>query len=282
MGSRLVGVHLIGETEFNQANSKSDVLGVIRLANADSNLLDVRGLIAGELPTFHLDYVFLTQERIPVWKHQEGHVSANEILENTGALFIARNFEKCRIGIRRSSGSAIGFVFADKNISLLEFRSEIHEQLLEGEFLFCDKNGWPVQKGQEDVLAGWDVISQGVVTLQLPLTKPPTPCLLKGNKDSRKRRKQSTGFTVQHDSRKEIVISYARSEADEHAKKLKEELEALGARVFLDQDDIVPGDDWQNKLNDAIQSCMIFVPLVTARYGNTTYTNKEVNDPICF
>lgn len=63
MGSRLVGVHLIGETEFNQANSKSDVLGVIRLANADSNLLDVRGLIAGELPTFHLDYVFLTQER---------------------------------------------------------------------------------------------------------------------------------------------------------------------------------------------------------------------------
>lgn len=178
-----------------------------------------------------------------MWKHQEGHVSANEILENTGALFIARNFgrsslsrflflkwiddvhgscvlvaEKCRIGIRRSSGSAIGFVFADKNISLLEFRSEIHEQvcncdmprnltrqlinpayvnlffmnsqLLEGEFLFCDKNGWPVQKGQEDVLAGWDVISQGVVTLQLPLTKPPTPCLLKGNKDSRKRRKQ--------------------------------------------------------------------------------------------
>ncbi|XP_077519304.1 uncharacterized protein LOC144129198 [Amblyomma americanum] len=276
MCSLLVGVHVIGEADINQVSQKSDVLGVIRLPDKNVSLQGVRELIAHELPTFPHDFLFLTQERIPVLKHQEEHINATDVLGNTNALFITRHFDRWRIGIKKAGGPVIGFIFADRNLSVTDLRSEINEQLLDGEFAFCDRNGWPVLNTQESALFAWDVISQGVVTLQLPQNKPTAPFALRGNKDCRKRKKHSTGFTIQQDSKKDIVISYARSEADEHAKKLKAQLEVLGAKVFLDQDDIVPGDDWQNKLNDAIQNCTIFVPLVTARYGNTTYTNKEV------
>ncbi|XP_037277195.2 uncharacterized protein LOC119170210 isoform X2 [Rhipicephalus microplus] len=276
MSSSLVGVHVIGEADINQANQKSDVLGVIRLTDVNVNLKNVRELMAHELPTFHRDFLFLTQERIPVLKHQEEHISAIDVLNGTNALFVTRNFDRWRIGIKKAGGSVIGFIFADRNLSVTDLRSEINEQLLDGEFAFCDRNGWPVLSNQEQALFAWDVICQGVVTIQLPQNKVTTPLHLRGSKDCRKRKKHSTGFTIQEFSKKDIVISYARSEADEHARKLKAQLEVLGAQVFLDQDDIVPGDDWQNKLNDAIQNCTIFVPLVTARYGNTTYTNKEV------
>lgn len=267
---------MIGEADINQSNQKSDVLGVIRLTDVNVNLKNVRELMAHELPTFHRDFLFLTQERIPVLKHQEEHISAIDVLNGTNALFVTRNFDRWRIGIKKAGGSVIGFIFADRNLSVTDLRSEINEQLLDGEFAFCDRNGWPVLSNQEQALFAWDVICQGVVTIQLPQNKVTTPLHLRGSKDCRKRKKHSTGFTIQEFSKKDIVISYARSEADEHAKKLKAQLEVLGAQVFLDQDDIVPGDDWQNKLNDAIQNCTIFVPLVTARYGNTTYTNKEV------
>lgn len=246
------------------------------MPKVEASLLEVRSLIANQLAAFHHDFVFLTKEKIPVCKHQEENITASDVLGETTALFITRTFDKWRIGIKKSVGPVIGFIFADRNISLKQLRSEVNEQLLDGEFSFCDRNGWPVKLEQETDLAGWDVISQGVVTIHLPHIKPAMLCSMKGNKDCRKRKKNSTGFTIQEDSKKDIVISYARSEADEHARKLKVSLEKLGAKVFLDQDDIVPGDDWQNRLNDAIQSCTIFVPLVTARYGNTTYTNKEV------
>lgn len=276
MGPHLLGVHLIGEADLNRTNLKGDVLGVLRLPDGNANLRSVRELMAQELPTFRSDFLFLTQERIPVLKQQEEQIRAVDVLGTTNALFITRNFERWRIGIKKSGGPVIGFIFADRNLSVTELRSQVNEQLLDQEFSFCDKNGWPVRETQEEELVAWDVICQGVITVQLPDNKPATAFHLRGSRDCRKRRKQSTGFTVQEDAKKDIVISYARSEADEHARKLKAQLENLGAKVFLDQDDIVPGDDWQNKLNDAIQRCTIFVPLVTARYGNTTYTNKEV------
>ncbi|EEC15163.1 hypothetical protein IscW_ISCW010870 [Ixodes scapularis] len=105
MCSQLIGVHLVGEVDLNRTNTRSDVVGVLRLPKADASLVEVRGLISSELAAFRHDFVFLTQE--------------------------------------------------------------------------------------------------------------------------------NTGFTLQDDSKKDIVISYARSEADEHARKLKESLESLGAKVFL-------------------------------------------------
>ena len=41
-------------------------------------------------------------------------------------------------------------------------------------------------------------------------------------------------------------------------------------------DEIKIGSDWQDSLNDAVSQCDIFVPLVTPRYGETQWTNREV------
>jgi len=36
------------------------------------------------------------------------------------------------------------------------------------------------------------------------------------------------------------------------------------------------GADWQDALNIAVSNCEVFVPLVTPRYGETLWTNREV------
>ncbi|KAK8781692.1 hypothetical protein V5799_016967, partial [Amblyomma americanum] len=112
MCSLLVGVHVIGEADINQVSQKSDVLGVIRLPDKNVSLQGVRELIAHELPTFPHDFLFLTQERIPVLKHQEEHINATDVLGNTNALFITRHF-----GSRESDGED------DEGVRIWETRS---------------------------------------------------------------------------------------------------------------------------------------------------------------
>lgn len=41
--------------------------------------------------------------------------------------------------------------------------------------------------------------------------------------------------------------------------------------------EIKKGADWQDSLNWAVRSCHVFVPLVTPRYGETLWTNREVS-----
>lgn len=46
--------------------------------------------------------------------------------------------------------------------------------------------------------------------------------------------------------------------------------------VFQDVHEIFCGSDWQDSLNYAVSNCEVFVPLVTPRYGETQWTNREV------
>ena len=75
---------------------------------------------------------------------------------------------------------------------------------------------------------------------------------------------------------KPILISYVRKEAEQHARNLKAQLTLLGCDVYLDVDEIKVGMDWQDALNDAVNNCEIFIPLVTPNYGLTLWTNREV------
>lgn len=75
---------------------------------------------------------------------------------------------------------------------------------------------------------------------------------------------------------KPILISYVRKEAEQHARNLKTQLTSLGCDVYLDVDEIKVGMDWQDALNDAVNSCEIFIPLVTPNYGLTLWTNREI------
>ncbi|KAK3094446.1 hypothetical protein FSP39_001842, partial [Pinctada imbricata] len=78
------------------------------------------------------------------------------------------------------------------------------------------------------------------------------------------------------DTGKQILISYVRAEAADHALNLKQELARLGYSVYLDVHEIRSGVDWQDSLNYAVSNCEIFVPLVTSRYGETQWTNREI------
>ena len=74
----------------------------------------------------------------------------------------------------------------------------------------------------------------------------------------------------------DIFISYVRVEAFPFASELKSHLRKRGFSVFLDADEISFGVDWQDVLNNAIDSCRLFLALVTPRYGETIWTNREV------
>ncbi|XP_059145474.1 uncharacterized protein LOC131932566 [Physella acuta] len=75
---------------------------------------------------------------------------------------------------------------------------------------------------------------------------------------------------------KQLLISYVRAEAAEHALNLKRKLTDIGFSVYLDVHEIKSGIDWQDSLNYAVSNCGVFIPLVTPRYGETQWTNREV------
>ncbi|CAN8013066.1 unnamed protein product, partial [Ixodes pacificus] len=281
MCSQLIGVHLVGEVDLNRTNTRSDVVGVIRLLKADASLVEVRGLISSELAAFHHDFVFLTQEKIPVWKHQERNITASDVLGGTTALFITRNFDKWRIGVKKSVGPVIGFIFADRNILLTQFRSEINEQasfgisdLLDGEFSFCDRNGWPVKQEQEKDLAGWDVISQGVVTIQLPHIKPPLPCNIKGSKDCRKRKKNRTARVVSFNScKKAIRRAYRKA-----SKKLqcRQQLRNGGNGTFSRSSHRVPCIGWCQSKKESVVIGYIYIAVKSSKFNCGFYARVYV------
>ena len=73
----------------------------------------------------------------------------------------------------------------------------------------------------------------------------------------------------------EILLSYVHREASDEAIVLRESLQAAGYRVFLDVECIRGGADWQDVLNDAVSNCTVFVPLITALYGQVRYTRQS-------
>lgn len=44
-----------------------------------------------------------------------------------------------------------------------------------------------------------------------------------------------------------------------------------------DVHEIRSGLDWQDSLNYAVSNCEFFVPLVTPKYGETQWTNREAS-----
>lgn len=60
-----------------------------------------------------------------------------------------------------------------------------------------------------------------------------------------------------------IFISYARSDASAFAEELMAGLEAAGFDPFLDQHDIVPGEDWQARLDHLLQQADTIAYVIT-------------------
>jgi TolB-like protein/Tfp pilus assembly protein PilF len=65
------------------------------------------------------------------------------------------------------------------------------------------------------------------------------------------------------DSGKAVFLSYASQDADA-AKRICDALRAAGVEVWFDQSELVGGDQWDAKIRGQINSCALFVPLVSA------------------
>jgi hypothetical protein len=73
-----------------------------------------------------------------------------------------------------------------------------------------------------------------------------------------------------------IFISYAKEDASA-AERLHAELRAAGYRPWLDAHDLLPGQEWEREIEDAIKRSAAFVPLLSARsVTKTGFVQKEI------
>src|SRR5476651_1503870 len=62
---------------------------------------------------------------------------------------------------------------------------------------------------------------------------------------------------------KAVFLSYASQDA-EAAKRICEALRAAGVEVWFDQDALVGGDAWDQKIRGQVSSCALFVPIISS------------------
>lgn len=74
-----------------------------------------------------------------------------------------------------------------------------------------------------------------------------------------------------------MLISYVHRESSDEAISLREALQEMGYRVFLDVECIRSGTDWQDVLNDAVSNCTVFVPLTTQQYGQVRMITSSLH-----
>ncbi|VDI62669.1 Hypothetical predicted protein [Mytilus galloprovincialis] len=198
------------------------------------------------------------------------------------------------IGIRQRSGENLGMVFVDLHCVLSDVRQSIQSQmngskLSRQNYWFLKHNTWPISCKQESQLTVIDIIEDSCLIVDVqtfltpsnsPLTPSPQPRKkIKGTRHLSFRTSKDLDRNQIADSsmndEKQILISYVRADAAHHALILKQELSSLGFSVYLDVHEITSGVDWQDSLNDAVRNCHVFVPLVTPKYGETLWTNRE-------
>jgi hypothetical protein len=62
---------------------------------------------------------------------------------------------------------------------------------------------------------------------------------------------------------KAVFLSYASQDA-EAVRRIAEALRAAGVEVWFDQNELVGGDAWDQKIRGQIKSCALFVPVISA------------------
>jgi hypothetical protein len=83
-------------------------------------------------------------------------------------------------------------------------------------------------------------------------------------------------MTMGHPSTKPIDLFLSYSTADKKfCSKLKHSLEMFGATVFLAHKDISPSLEWQNAILKRLESCHVFVPILTETFRKSLWTDQE-------
>lgn len=308
----LLGVILKGD---NSGKDDDRCLGAIKLFNSQIRELTLekfRDVMKKQLIYFVENLQFCSKEGWGICSELENILKIGDILSEEKTIHVQRDQCEPKIAVRTVTGVVIGFVFCALQSKLRTLRSLIADQIYdEGrastqEFHFVEQNGWPVSAKQENSLSLLDVCNGSQVTINTErVLLTPSRVSPQGDNlpfkastaNSRSSvitisRKRHLSFRSSKDlervspadssvgdvtgSVKQILISYVRAEAAQHALRLKQELSALGFTVYLDVHEIRSGLDWQDSLNYAVSNCEFFVPLVTPKYGETQWTNREV------
>ncbi|XP_041370245.1 uncharacterized protein LOC121384084 isoform X2 [Gigantopelta aegis] len=305
----IIGVQLLSESTKEPVVS----LGILivdngRLANGSVTVADLRTLICQQIPAVPNQFMFLTHQKWAINKTQEEHVQICQIISPDNTIYIQRKYEKPKIGVRTKSRIPVGFVFEEYTANLSQLRTAINTGIkffkgITDRYQFLDANSWPISKQHEGQVTVMEVLVDACVCVCADvfsfeyLDVADSDFHVDVNPRKRIKRLKELSFSdIDKDhgwlgydeasnccsscdvtgSAKQLLISYARADAAEHALNLKEELSHLGFSVFLDVHEIKSGVDWQDSLNYAVSNCEVFIPLITPRYGETQWTNREV------
>lgn len=73
-----------------------------------------------------------------------------------------------------------------------------------------------------------------------------------------------------------VFISYAHKD-EEFVERLATDLHAAAAEgVWFDRSDLIPGDNWQARIQHGIENCKAFILVVSPQSGASAYVKKEI------
>jgi WD40 repeat protein len=78
----------------------------------------------------------------------------------------------------------------------------------------------------------------------------------------------------------DAFISYGRADSKAFAINLNEKLTAAGLNVWFDQNDILPAEDFQKKINDGIEKAHNFLFIISPHSVNSPYCLKEIKEAL--
>ncbi|XP_038070958.1 uncharacterized protein LOC119739902 isoform X2 [Patiria miniata] len=318
----LVGISLTSEMGCHGNTEHDSALGFILMDASHMTVVEMREAMQKQVEALPASFRFLTKQGWPVTSAQESMIKVKHLINDEGVVRIQPDYAKPRVGVSTEKGRPLGFIFVSSlSLPISQLREAIlaqlggSHQLPAGEWVFVDRNFWPICSQQEEAMTIIDILSGSCVRLHfLDASSDDPDCddLKKDNGhtltvDTPRQKYRSpsplsfenVSLALTHGSiprplspiphgdsfllskskrqaAKQILISYVRAEASQYALDLKTALEDLKFSVYLDVHEIFSGSDWQDSLNYAVSNCEVFVPLVTRRYGETQWTNREL------
>ncbi|CAG5120273.1 unnamed protein product, partial [Candidula unifasciata] len=302
----LINVSLIHYGAPSEVDTQLGVVTVPKHLWSDLSLPLLRQIFKQQLSQVLPErFIFCSRTRHDIQFAQEKDVGAAQICNGNDTILIRNNYDIPRLLVR-SSSAIHGHLYLAYVSCLADLRDLISTKCtgLNGQnktFHFLYSDGSPVAAEVEEetpvheVLRGCDVYidfkeliqqeSEFTTLLlkrksQLGLSHARTKTIrlsFSSSKDIERQASDDAVSSVQvSGNSKPLLISYVRAEAAEHALNLKRKLTDIGFSVYLDVHEIKSGIDWQDSLNYAVSNCEVFIPLVTPRYGETQWTNREV------
>ena len=243
----------------------------------------------------------LFQQRRFLFATSDGHYISEDLLRDLtvadimkdGTVYITKQHDPARnppilFGVVAQPGDLpMGYFTCSMNAVLTTARAAILEQVAHKEtleklgFLFLYEK-WPVSAAQETVLGLYDILDGKQVFIQFQCSIPAQSAIqVSSSQDSSKPTAGLVTAASLDLAQKRVYLSYVSDEASPHAGALQSALKKLGLKVYTEQsnqasEESSSSESEQDYSNKFIQKAAVFVPIVSARYGETSITNLEV------